>query len=202
MDKFEIEGDLCDSYRSLVNHLLKKYGAASCDYFVNENCKTVNPNISRSKEGLQCHHIDEDKAIMLSSPQYAIKNPFKYQKADRLVYCNILEHLILHVLIVREPTKKSANFGELVGVGGAVNNLIPRINDYYNGYEFKKEYSIKQNEVLVDNFDGYVQILQELLSLVFEKPYLSRHGVTRERLSMGHDGKINQEIYDRLESFA
>ena len=202
MDKFEIEGDLCDSYRSLVNHLLKKYGPAPCDYYVNENCKTVNPKNSRSKEGLQCHHIDEDKAIMLSNPQFAIKNPFKYQKADRLVYCNLLEHLILHILIVREPRKKSANVGELVGLGGAVNNLIPRINDYYNGYEFKKDYCIKQNEVLVDNFDGYIQILQELLGLAFENPYLSRYGVTRNKLSMGSDGKINKDIYDRLELFA
>lgn len=200
MDKYEIEGDLCDTYRSFVNHLLKKYGPAPCNYFTGEDCKKVDPRISRANEGLQCHHIDEDKAIMLSDPEYAIKNPFKYQEANRLVYCNLLEHLILHVLITREPRKKSANPGELVGLGGAINYLIPQINDYYSGHQFKQEYKRKQNEILKDSFDGYIYILTDLLAEVIEQPYLRRY-ITKRKLSLCSDKTINRAVYERLATF-
>lgn len=73
-----------------------------------------------------CHHIDENKAIKLSKPEFAI-NPFAYQKADRLVYCDILEHLILHIKIYEE-TKNTC-----LGIAGAIAFICPEINDYYSG---------------------------------------------------------------------
>lgn len=201
MDKYEIEGDLADSYRGLVNSLLKKYGSVPCDYFTDESCKTVGPRISRSSEGLQCHHIDEDKAIMLSTPEWAIKNPFNYQKAERLVYCNIFEHLILHLKIMEEPRKKSANPGEVVGVGGAVNFIIPQLNDYYNGKIPIEEYRVKLFEPVSDNFEEYISILEEFLfSTMGDLRY--RRSITKEKLSRGTDGKIVEKVYDRLKDLA
>ena len=81
------------TYGELVDYLLKKYGPVECDYFRTEACKSKNPKVSRTNEGLYCHHIDEDKAIMLCNDKFAVNNPFEYQKAERLVYCNALEHL-------------------------------------------------------------------------------------------------------------
>ena len=36
---------------------------------------------------------------MLSNPQFAITQPYEYQLGKNLVYCNLLEHLILHMKI-------------------------------------------------------------------------------------------------------
>ena len=99
MDSSEIQSQLKMTYSELVDYLLKKYGPAKCDYFRTEACKSKNPKVSRTSEGLYCHHIDEDKAIMLCNDKFAANNPFEYQKAERLVYCNALEHLILHIKI-------------------------------------------------------------------------------------------------------
>ena len=49
------------NYDEFVSYLLKKYGPAKYDYFTNATCKTKSKRISRTKEGLFCHHIDEDK---------------------------------------------------------------------------------------------------------------------------------------------
>lgn len=84
------------SYDEYVSYLLKKYGPAKYDYFRTPECKSKNPNISRSKEGLECHHIDENRALLLSNPKVAPKYPFEYQKADRLLYADMIEHLLLH----------------------------------------------------------------------------------------------------------
>ena len=97
MDSLEVQNQLKMTYSELVDYLLKKYGPAECDYFRTEACKSKNPKVSRTNEGLYCHHIDEDKAIMLCNDKFAVNNPFEYQKAERLVYCNALEHLILHI---------------------------------------------------------------------------------------------------------
>lgn len=90
MESTEIKNQLKMTYDELVDYLLKKYGPAQYDYFCNESCKSKNSKVSRTNEGLYCHHIDENKAILLSNDKFAVNNPFEYQKANRLVYCNVL----------------------------------------------------------------------------------------------------------------
>ena len=97
LEHFEQEMEM--NYDEFVSYLLKKYGPAKYDYFTNATCKTKSKRISRTKEGLFCHHIDEDKGYMLSHTGCALEQPFEYQKAERLVYCNYIEHLLLHILI-------------------------------------------------------------------------------------------------------
>lgn len=197
MSKEEIKKELGMSYQGLVDYLLEKYGPAQYDYFINDSFRSKNKKVSRSAEGLECHHIDEDKAIMLSSPQYAARNPFEYQKAERLVYCNVLEHLILHIKIVEEPRPLEANEMELPGIGGIINFLCPQINDYYNGYEYKREHQIRKFEKIADNFDDYIGVLNYLLGIVDKRPDLALL-VTRERISRGYDNQMIRKIYDLL----
>ena len=161
----ELQDQLRMSYEEQVQYLLDKYGSAEYDYFCNESCKSRNSKVSRTKEGLVCHHIDEDKAIMLSSPSYAAKNRFDYQKADRLVYCNLLEHLLLHIKIVIEPRHSEANLFEMPGVGGIV-NICRTLNDYYGGRECKREYQKKLYEPISDNMKDYIAILIYLTAFV------------------------------------
>ena len=197
MNSVEIQKQLKMTYDELVQYLLKKYGAAKYDYFLTETCKSKNPKVSRTSEGLYCHHIDEDKAIMLCNDEFAANNPFEYQKAERLVYCNVLEHLILHIKIVEEPRNENANKMELQGIGGAINFLCPQINDYYNGYQFKRDYLIKIYSIIEDNFDDYINILRYFLDVI-EKHPLYKLVISKERLSVGWDGQIVEKIYEQL----
>src|SRR5699024_11672799 len=50
--------------------------------------------------------------------------PFEYQKKERLVYCDLIEHSILHVLIAKET---SSEFGYL----GLDFYLLPDIESWY-----------------------------------------------------------------------
>ena len=197
MESVEIKKELNMTYDDLVRYLLQKYGHSKYDYFCNESCKSKNHKVSRTDEGLYCHHIDEDKAIMLSNDKYAPNNPYEYQKADRLVYCNVLEHLLLHIKIVEEPKNRNANKNELQGIGGAINLIIPQINDYYNGFEFKQPHLIKIFSLIDNNFNDYIEILKYFLDIIEEIP-LYKLFVSRERLSVGWDRRVIKKVYDEL----
>jgi len=179
---------LNSSYADIVKYLLKKYGAAKHDYFKDTACTTKNPQVSRTAEGLYCHHIDEDKAIMLSNDQYAAANPFDYQKASRLVYCNILEHLLLHVKIAAEHAEETIE-GEILGIGGAVNFICKELNDIYAGKEFADEWRRKIASVVKNNFDDYIMVLRYLWDLVEKNP-MFKACITRETLCKGYDGNV------------
>lgn len=187
--KDDIECGLSYSYQCFVNQLLKKYGPVSGDYFLTESCKSPNTKIKRASEGLFIHHIDENKAVMLSRPAYAKLAPFKYQKANRLVYCNLLEHLILHCLIFKE-------YG-VFGLGGAVNFIIPEINDYYAKRESGRKSAKEVYSVLEDNFDGYISILADLEENASWMPGFKKK-VNQRSLSKGTDGKVVDIIYEEL----
>ena len=197
MESTEIKNQLKMTYDELVDYLLKKYGPAQYDYFCNESCKSKNSKVSRTNEGLYCHHIDENKAILLSNDKFAVNNPFEYQKANRLVYCNVLEHLILHIKIVEEPKNENANQMEIQGIGGAVCFICPQINDYFNGYEFKQQYLINIFSLIENNFNDYIDILEYFLDVV-EKIPIYKSIVTKERLSVGWDQQIVKRVYDQL----
>lgn len=197
MESTEIKNQLKMTYDELVDYLLKKYGPAQYDYFCNESCKSKNSKVSRTNEGLYCHHIDENKAILLSNDKFAVNNPFEYQKANRLVYCNVLEHLILHIKIVEEPKNENVNQMEIQGIGGAVCFICPQINDYFNGYEFKQQYLINIFSLIENNFNDYIDILEYFLDVVEKNP-IYKLIVTKERLSVGWDQQIVKKVYDQL----
>lgn len=110
------------NYDELVEKLLRKYGPAEDDYFREESYQRfldgkiksiAKGKFSRTKEGLFCHHIDENKKPKISD-LYFIKKyniSFSYQKKERLVYCDLIEHAILHVLIAKETNNKLGIMG-------------------------------------------------------------------------------------------
>ncbi|GAB2022191.1 hypothetical protein RyT2_12650 [Pseudolactococcus yaeyamensis] len=130
------EALLSKTYDDAVNFLLEKYGPATSDYFSEKSynrfksgeIKSISKGkITRTSEGLYCHHIDEDKIIMISNPAFikALDIPYDYQKKNRLVYCDLIEHGILHVLIATENKNKPV-LGE-VGIGGYLNFIRPEL---------------------------------------------------------------------------
>jgi len=196
-DESEYLRMLSMSYQEITSYLLKKYGVAKHNYFKDTSCTIKNPLVSRASEGLYCHHIDEDKAIMLSNDKYAAVNPFEYQKADRLVYCNLLEHLILHVKITEEPRNIDSNDNELPGIGGAVNFICKELNDIYAGKDITEEWRIKAADRVKNSFDDYIIILKHLWSVIDSNPLL-KSLISKENLCIGFDGKIIPSILNAL----
>ncbi|WP_284928719.1 hypothetical protein [Candidatus Phytoplasma sp. AldY-WA1] len=87
------------TYDQMVTILKKKYGTPNGNYFLDKQCTEENLSIKRSQEGLEIHHIKENKIPGLSKPKYARNAPFEYQKSKNLVYCDVLEHFLLHCKI-------------------------------------------------------------------------------------------------------
>lgn len=182
------------NYDELVQFLLKKYGPAKYDYFTNELCLTKNKKVSRTSEGLYCHHIDEDKEIKLSDDGLARQYPFAYQKADRLVYCNILEHFLLHILIY----EKTKNSDTGLGINGAIAFMCPQLNDLYGGYEFKKEWIIRCMSLVKNDYDSYIVMLRRLWDDIKDDKLLPSFK-TKEYLSSGYYNTLYESILKDLE---
>lgn len=123
------------TYSEAVKYLLAKYGPATNDYFSEKSysrfLRGEIKSITRKKyqrtfEGLYCHHIDENKFENLSNFDYIKKYryPFFYHKKERLVYCDLFEHLILHTLIAEETNTE-------FGLSGYVVFLFPTACEWY-----------------------------------------------------------------------
>ena len=159
MDKKEIDFELTLTYNELVAYLLAKYGVAKYSYFCNDNFKTKQTKNMRTKEGLFLHHIGEKEHIMLCNSEFAKQWNFeKYQGANHLVYCNYIEHLILHVKITDEymPAAITESL-EAVGIGGVINYISPELTTYYENPPVGGWQSIVFN-VIKDNYDEYTKI--------------------------------------------
>lgn len=155
------------TYLEYCDFLQSKYGIGLCDYMT----KSFNRNskVSRTKEGLVAHHKFEDHAIMLSTPEYAKNNPFEWQSAKNIVYCDYLEHMLLHILICEHPaTDKNEN--EMVGVGGIVNHIVPELNDFYSGFKPKKEWIIKCYSKVEDDYNVYLALLERYVKWARNDP--------------------------------
>lgn len=125
------------SYDGAVNFLLNKYGPSKDNYFkeksynrfLKKEIKSIaKGKYSRTSEGLYCHHIDENEFENLSNAFFIseYKYPFDLQKKERLVYCDLFEHLILHALIARETNGK-------FGIPGYDVYLYPMVIEWYIG---------------------------------------------------------------------
>lgn len=123
------------TYSEAVKYLLAKYGPATNDYFSEKSysrfLRGEIKSITRKKyqrtfEGLYCHHIDENKFENLSNFDYIKKYryPFFYHKKERLVYCDLFEHLILHTLIAEETNTE-------FGLSGYIVFLFPMAGEWY-----------------------------------------------------------------------
>ncbi|GAA3720725.1 hypothetical protein GCM10022378_08430 [Salinicoccus jeotgali] len=126
---------LSKTYNEAVEFLLDKYGAAEDDYyreksygrFLNGEIKSIaKGKFSRSLEGLECHHISENKYLNMTNGGFIRRQniPFEYHKKENLVFCDIVEHAILHTLIAKETSLE-------FGYPGYKEFLRPKIADWY-----------------------------------------------------------------------
>lgn len=145
------------TYLEYCDYLQKKYGIGINDYMTKDWGK--NRDVSRTKEGLVAHHLFEDHAIMLSHIEYAKKNPYEWQLAKNIVYCDYLEHLLLHILICQDPSEEK-NKNEEVGVGGVINYIVPELNDLYSGWQPAEEWKIRCFNIVKNDKKVYLTLIE------------------------------------------
>lgn len=108
------------TYSEAVAYLLNKYGPVKDNYFneksyqcfLNGEIKSISKGkYARTSEGLYTHHVDENRAENLSDLRFIrhYQYPFSMHRKDRLVYADLIEHLILHAIIAKET---DGRFGE------------------------------------------------------------------------------------------
>ena len=184
------------NYSELCFFLKNKYGLVKGNYFVNEKCSTKNKNITRTSEGLVIHHIDEDKYSDLQNSEVAKMYSFEFQKIERLLYCNFLEHLLLHFKIVLEHKYTDIeliehNMGNFeLGLGG-IEYIVPTINDFFGGSINFKQWEFNCLNKISEYFDDYIYILKWFFQ-EYKKNGLSY--IFEELLFYGLDGEIVNDI--------
>ncbi len=182
------------SYHEAVQKLLLKYGTATSNYyqersynrFLNKEIKSITKGkYQRTKEGLYCHHIDEYEFENVSNKEYIRKYryPYYYQKKERLVYCDLIEHLILHTLITKETD------GER-GYNGYIIFIRPMVNEWYlDEIDPKPEWmKICKNKSYLN--PNHINILLEKIDIIINKAikrqYMKRtiHKNLKKRLNL------------------
>lgn len=159
------------SYEEAIHYLLNKYGEVSDDYFKEKSyarflrgeIKTITKGkYSKTSEGLYCHHIYENKYENISSLYYinCFKYPFKYQKKESLVYCDLFEHLILHALIIKETEAE-------YGLHGYEEYLYPIAIDWFlNETDPKPEWMKKCKERAYLNQQDAEKIINKIHEII------------------------------------
>ena len=173
---------LSKNYDKSVEFLLEKYGTAKDDYFSEKSYERflkgeikniTKGKFSRSVDGLECHHVDEDKFLNMSN-RASIHDfitdqnvPFKSHQKERLVFCDVIEHAILHILIAKET---SLNFGSK----GYMCYLKPKIQDWYldkNIPQKSKHHITCYHKAYIkpEEASELLEIMDNILSITLEK---------------------------------
>ena len=172
MEHQEFYYELSLPYSRLVSYLQDKYGMANGNYFLTPACASKNKRIMRSEEGLFCHHVKEDVEGDLSKQLVAKQAPYEWQCSKNLVYCNYLEHLILHVKIgVIQTTRrlsKPINLLSLLTQGASY--ICNYVNDlfmvpYENLSTLQKNYF----NPIQDNYNDYLFLLRLIMYYTIHK---------------------------------
>lgn len=188
MDRQEIYEELKMSYEELVGYLLQKYGGAKYDYFPNEECRSKNKKVTRTKEGLYCHHIDEDKGGNLANAFQARMQSYEWQRKERLVYCNILEHLILHIKIAvlrqRRLLYTHTDIPDFFTTGG-IYLICEEINSMFLNQVISQQWIKCCFNNISENYKEYIDILKALLFYI-DKNYKGE----KNKVSFLHTGAV------------
>ena len=188
-------------YSTYCNHLLEKYGAVDGDYFT--PTFSQNMSIKRTEEGLYIHHIDEDKIANLSDYDVAKVNSFEHQRAGRLVYADLFEHILLHILIGEQ--NKGLGFGGAEVMFAYANDkrwedtdvldvLKERCRNSINAYETLLAHNqtvfYELDNILMDNDRALVVIGTGLGKTTTALAYIRKYGM--RALVLGPNNVITQ----------
>ena len=146
-------------YLEYCDYLQEKYGIGLDDYMTKSyNSKS---KCKRTKEGLLAHHKKEDTVPLLSRKDVAIMYPFEWQSKENIVYCDYLEHLLLHILICKYPSKNS-DFAK-VGLRGITCFIVPELNDLYSGWVANQAWRKNCHDKVKNDKEVYMRLLKQLI---------------------------------------
>lgn len=187
------------TYIQYCNYLKIKNSPVNGCYF-NES---LSRNKTITKKGYEVHHIFENKALNLSNQLYAIQFPFIYQEPSNLLYCDLLEHYLLHILIVEELDDIQKVTNEIKTLLKANYNKFSKLREKMLSNSMKKTYLKKfvdsqrirgtlfRKDVLVPGINGIVSIEKRLFNDSSEIFCVLREraGKAKEKVQ-GYDWKI------------
>ena len=185
------------TYLDYCDYLQNKYGIGLSDYMTKSFNK--NSRCTRTKEGLLAHHKMEDRMIMLSTKEIARLCPFEWQEKKNIVYCDYLEHLLLHVLICIYPSCEKVDLAN-VGIGGVINFIVPELNDYYSGWQTNQQWRKVCHDKIKGDKEVYIQILCKFLSFERNNPnfnYKMLYSSFNENYGIW-DKKKNKLLFDEI----
>ena len=151
------------AYLEYCDYLQSKYGIGVCDYF-NENW-SANSKCKRTKEGLFAHHKAELYAPQLSDKKQAQNFPFEWQTAKWIVYCDYLEHFLLHIMICKAP--KPINKNQRVGAVGITHYIAPTLFQLYSGDVPEKGWQTTCFDKIKNDKDVYLELLKMFFELYY-----------------------------------
>ena len=185
------------NYLEYCDYLQEKYGIGLSDYMTKSWNK--NSKVTRTKEGLIAHHKFEDHAILLADKEYAMKNPYEWQLAKNIVYCDYLEHLLLHILICENPAENH-NADEVVGIGGVVNFSVPELNDFYSGWKTNQGWRLNCHNLIKDDKEVYLILIKRFKDLWKDCPFFKVEFLFtsfNEKFGLW-SSQQNQKIYEEI----
>lgn len=188
------------TYLEYCDYLQKKYGIGLSDYMTMSWNK--NNKVTRTKEGLLAHHKYEDHAIMLSTKEYAMRNPYEWQLAKNIVYCDYLEHLFLHILICEYPAENK-NDDEAVGIGGVINYIVPELNDLYSGWQTGQMWRKNCHDRVINDKNVYLVLLKRFNTSCKNYPFYTEdclYTSFSEKFESSWSRKQNEKLFKEIEN--
>ncbi len=116
------------------------------------------------------HHKLEDHVAKLADPAIAMNYPLEWQAAENLVYCDFLEHLLLHILICETYFENAAE-GELVGIGGILQYFVPEFNDAFSGWKAAHAWKETCYKKVINDKDVYLLLIKRLKENCKDYPF-------------------------------
>ena len=178
MKREELLYEIGLTYQELVDYLISKYGPAKYNYFATEECKTKSKKVRRTSEGLFCHHVREDMGGELSDEYWARLQPFEWQLKENLVYCNFLEHLLLHIKIAvlrqKRKMEKPDEISSFITTGG-VFFIAEVVNDLYENHGSPQAWLQRCYEEISNNYNDYLLLLN-LVTDYISNQYIGKKG--------------------------
>ncbi len=183
------------NYDEYCEYLKTKYGVVNGNYYSPKFTK--NNRITRTSDGLIIHHTKEDSCVMLSTKEIAMLNPIEWQHSENLVYCDYLEHLLLHILITEESPIDSG-----LGIGGVYNFIAPELNDVYSGFLTKQQWRDNLHKKIINDKDTYFELISR-----YKKSCSHKKLYDYDKLCSSYNEKYglwsdinNLEIYEAIDS--
>lgn len=152
------------NYFKACKSLQDKYGPVPKPYFKMDSnggfYRSKAGNIQKEKSisrwkanGFQIHHIREiePNGKLISKEEYAEKCPFEWQMPNELCYCNILEHLMLHISIEKKYPE-IPSFGSIkLYIGNITHSAIDK-KKLASSLGLSYENFLLINEFLIEDF--------------------------------------------------